>query len=341
MISQKHFHTIIIGAGPGGLSCAEHLAKKGKDDLVLERNKTIGPKVCAGGVTWSGFARHLPDEFIQRQFNKQYVHSTWQKTIVQAADPIISTINRETVGKWMAQNAIHSGATLSTNQLVIKITENEILTKSSCFTYDFLVGADGSNSKVRRFLNVPTDLIGAGVHYHIPGHFTKMVWHLEPDLFKSGYAWIFPHKNRASVGAYANRKDLSAKKLQENLHHWMKKHGMNFKGLKAEAATINFDYQGWRFGNTFLVGDAAGLASGLTGEGIYPAVLSGETVAKTILNPAYPSRKLESLIKKHQRHTRLLTLCGTGNFIAKAILESLLVALKLKIISFKSLEMGD
>ncbi len=341
MSNKKHFHTIIIGAGPGGLSCAAHLARIGKDVLVLERNKTIGSKVCAGGVTWSGLARHLPDELIQRQFNKQYVHSTWQKTIVQATDPIISTINRETVGSWMAQNATHSGATLLTNQLVVKITENEVHTKSACFTYDFLVGADGSNSMVRRFINVPTHLIGAGVHYHIPGHFPKMIWHLEPALFKSGYAWIFPHKDRASVGAYANRSDLSPKKLQQNLHHWMKKHGMNFKGLKAEAATINFDYQGWRFGNTFLVGDAAGLASGLTGEGIYPAVLSGETVAQTIVDPTYKCGKLNRLIKKQRRHTQLLTFCGSRTLVATAVLEALVTALKLKIISFNSLEMGE
>lgn len=341
MTTKKHFHTIIIGAGPGGLSCAAHLAGNSKNVLVLERNKTIGAKVCAGGITWSGLARHLPDELIQRQFNQQYVHSTWQKTIVQAADPIISTINRETVGSWMAQKAVQAGATLLTNQPVITITKNEVRTKSSCFTYDFLVGADGSNSKVRRFINVPTRLIGAGVHYHIPGHFPKMVWHLEPALFKSGYAWIFPHKNRASVGAYANRNDLSPKKLQENLHHWMQKHGMNFTGLKAEAATINFDYRGWRFGNTFLVGDAAGLASGLTGEGIYPAVLSGETVAKTIIDPAFKCDKLARLIKKQRRHSKLLTLCGSGNVIASAILEALVTALKLKILSFKALEMGE
>ena len=341
MMTQKHFHTIIIGAGPGGLSCATRLAKEGKDVLILERNKTIGPKICAGGVTWSGLARHLPEELIERQFERQHIHSSWQKVVIKAPEPIISTVNRETVGRWMAQNAINSGAMLYTDQSVVKITENKVHTKSSCYTYDFLVGADGSNSMVRRFLNVPTDLIGVGIHYHIQGHFPKMVWDLDPDLFKSGYAWIFPHKNRASVGAYANRNDLSPKKLRENLHQWMKKHDIDYKGLKAEAGTINFDYRGWHFGNTFLVGDAAGLASGLTGEGIYPAVLSGETVAEAILDPAYNCKKLDTLIKKQQRHTKMLTLLGSRTIVAKAVLEILVIALKLKILSFKSLEMGD
>ncbi len=341
MITQKHFHTIIIGAGPGGLSCATHLAKEGKDVLILERNKTIGRKICAGGVTWSGLARHLPEELIERQFKQQHIHSTWQAVVIKAPEPIISTINRETVGKWMAKNAADAGAILCTNQPVVKITENKVHTKSFCFTYDYLVGADGSNSMVRRFLNVPTDLIGVGIHYHLQGHFPKMVWDLDPDLFKSGYAWIFPHKNRVSVGAYVNRNDLPPKKLRENLHYWMKKQGMDFKGLKAEAGTINFDYRGWHFGNTFLVGDAAGLASGLTGEGIYPAVLSGETVAKTILDPAYHCKKLNKLIKKQRRHTKILTLRNSRPFVAKAVLEILIIVLRLKILSFKSLEMGD
>jgi len=341
MTTQKHFHTIIIGAGPGGLSCATHLAKEGKDVLVLERNKTIGPKICAGGVTWSGLARHLPEELIERQFKKQHVHSTLQKIVVEAPEPIISTINREAVGRWMAQDAANSGAILCTNQPVVKITENQVHTETSCFTYDFLVGADGSNSMVRRFLNVPTDLIGVGIHYHLPGHFPEMIWDLDPDLFKSGYAWIFPHKDRASVGAYANRNDLSPVKLRDNLHCWMKKQGLNFKGLKAEVATINFDYRGWHFGNTFLAGDAAGIASGLTGEGIYPAVLSGETIAKTILDSAFNCSKMDKLIRKQRRHTKLLTLRGSRTFVAKAMLEVLVVALRFKILSFKSLEMGD
>lgn len=341
MTSDKHFHTIIIGAGPGGLACASVLAEKGIDVLVLERNRRIGPKVCAGGITWSGLARHLPAELIEKPFSSQHIRTGHQKTVISSQEPIISTINRENLGQWMAVKAARSGATIKTGTYVTAISEKEVITSSARFTYDFLVGADGSNSLVRRYLKIPAVHIGAGVQYLVPGNFEEMVWHLDPDQFATGYAWIFPHKNCASVGAYANRADMPPKVLQEKLRQWMAKHGMNTAGLKAEAATINFDYRGFHFGNRFLVGDAAGLASGLTGEGIYSAVCSGEATARTIIDPDYKDLKLARLIKKHRRHNRLLRLCGTNRQFAKIILESLVAALRIKIIHFSALEMGE
>jgi flavin-dependent dehydrogenase len=341
MTTRKHFHTIIIGAGPGGLACAALLAEKGIDVLVLERSGRIGPKVCAGGVTWSGLARHLPAELIEKPFARQHVRSGLQRTVISSPAPIISTINRESLGRWMAEKAVRAGAAIKTGTHVTAIADREVVTTAGRFTYDFLVGADGSNSLVRRFLRIPTTHIGTGIHYQVPGDFDEMVWHLDPGQFATGYAWIFPHKNWASVGAYASRRDLPPKILKGKLHHWMMKHDMKRKGLKPLAATINFDYRGFRFGNRFLVGDAAGLASGLTGEGIYPAVCSGETVARTILDPTHQDANLARLITKQQRHNRLLRLCGGNIHFARFVMESLVAALRLGIIHFSSLEMGN
>lgn len=341
MTADKHYHTIIIGAGPGGLACASVLAAKGIDVLVLERSRRVGVKVCAGGVTWSGLARHLPDGLIEKAFSRQHIRTGRQQTVISSTEPIISTINRENLGQWMADKAARSGATISTGTQVTAITAKEVITGSARFTYDFLVGADGSNSLVRRYLQLPVVHLGAGVQYLVPGNFAEMVWHLDPDQFATGYAWIFPHKNCASVGAYVNRADMSPKVLQEKLHHWMAEHGMNTTGLKAWAANINFDFRGFHFGNRFLVGDAAGLASGLTGEGIYAAVCSGEAAARTIIDPGYRDVPLARLIKKHRQHTLLLRLCGANRLLAKIILESLVAALRVKMIHFSALEMGE
>lgn len=338
---KTHFHTIIIGAGPGGLCCAEKLGRQGAEVLLLERRKSIGPKVCAGGVTWSGLARHLPPHLIEKEFHCQHVRSARQQTVVSAPEPIISTINREHLGRWMAEEATRAGVTILTDAGVTSITDREVITDAGHFSYHYLVGADGSNSLVRRFLKIPTSRIGTGIQYHIPGDFDEMIWQLDPALFSTGYAWIFPHRGRASVGAYAARADISPRLLQENLHAWMQKHGIERKGVKPEAAAINFDFRGYRFGNIFLVGDAAGLASGLTGEGIYPAVCSGRTVAAKILDPAADDSRLRRLIRKHSTHTRLLDICGKNRFMTTYILEFLVTALRLRLLHFNALEMGD
>ncbi len=83
---------------------------------------------------------------------------------------------------------------------------------------------------------------------------------------------------------------------------------LSIEKTKFEAAHINFDYRGFAFGNRFLAGDAAGFASGLTGEGIYPAILSGEEVARGILNKNYNYPGIKHLLKMKNGQEKLLVM---------------------------------
>ena len=100
---MKNFHTIIIGAGPGGLTCASVLAKQGHNVLVLEKNQRVGPKICGGGVTCSGLTQLIPAQLIEKSFNEQFIFSDWQQIKIPSPQPILSTVNREHLGQWSAQ----------------------------------------------------------------------------------------------------------------------------------------------------------------------------------------------------------------------------------------------
>ncbi len=337
---MQKFDTIIVGAGPGGLSCATTLARLGQNVLVLERNSQVGPKVCAGGVPKVSFPGEVPARIIERSFNRHCILSGWQRVTITSASPIIYTVSREKLGQWMMEQALEAGATVKTNALVVKITPESVVTKEGRFGYRYLVGADGSSSIVRRYLRIITSRTGTGINYQVPGNFDNLEWYLNTSLFHSGYAWIFPYRGYASIGAYACNAIYSPRLLLQKLHQWSQKYGIDLNQTKHRAALINYDYRGWRFGNTFLVGDAAGLASGLTGEGIYPAMLSGKTVANVIMDEGYDCSALEKLIRKQHIHTKMLGLTSQNKFFCKLLLEFLLLWLRPGIIPYSALELG-
>lgn len=87
---------------------------------------------------------------------------------------------------------------------------------------------------------------------------------------------------------------------------WLKNHQIKTEGLELESFPINFDYRGYQFGNKFLIGDAGGFASGLTGEGIYFAMVSGKEVAKKIIDSQYDCPEISKILKIKRRHEYLL-----------------------------------
>jgi geranylgeranyl reductase len=337
---------LIIGAGPGGLSCARILAENGVKTIIIERKKHIGPKVCAGGITWDGLIKRVPENLIEKSFNRQYIYSDRQKICVQEDNPIIATVNRFNLGQQMSKIALDAGVTIFTGTRVIDISPDFVTTvnakgKSLTFRYNHLIGADGSSSAVRRFLEIPTLNIGMGINYQVPGNRNKMEWHLKTQYFGYGYAWIFPHKNTVSIGAYSPRGNMSSKKLKNNLLTWAAKKGYDLSQEKGRAELINYDFRGFQFGNIWLAGDAAGLASGLTGEGIYPAILSGETVAHKILDPASSTETIRNMVKKKKYHQIVINLSMRNKTVCSCLMETLLFFLRTGLINFKSLEMAE
>ena len=128
--------------------------------------------------------------------------------------------------------------------------------------------------------------------------------------------------------------------LKERLLAWAATQGMRIEPDAVRAGLVNFDYRGVRFDRTFLVGDAAGLASGLTGEGIHPALISGRAVARMILDPAASTRALDLLVHHHRRHRRFVALAGGRRRLCGLLMETLVVLLRLKMLDFRALEMA-
>jgi geranylgeranyl reductase len=296
---EKFFDVIIIGAGPAGLECAKQFKNSKFSVLLIEKNKEIGPKVCAGGLTCLSAKFDVP-ETITRTFNDQFIALSGKKTKMGLMFPL-RTAERYELGQYLLGRIKDlKNLTILKETSVRQIKKDSVLTDKGEFGYRYLVGADGSLSAVRKFLGLKTQ-VSIGLRYKVPEITNNIEWHLYPEVLGSGYLWIFPHRTHTNIGVFFETKDVAIEKAKGFLENFLKEKKYTFYDLKPEAATLNFLYKGCVFGNIFLAGEAAGLTSRTTGEGIAPALISGREIGMKILDPEYKMPLLKEILKFKRR----------------------------------------
>ena len=332
---MKQYDVIIVGAGPAGLLCAKILRESDLKVLLLEKDKTFGDKVCAGGITRKDLAiLDLPDSLIEHRVTHTAIHSRKRSNNTIAPEPFVFTLNRNELGAWQREQLKSTAVEVLSNSKVTHIEKDYlIVNESTRFGFRYLVGADGVNSIVRKHLQIPTERLLIGIQYNIPGKFEpKLEIFMDSRLFGPWYAWIFPHRDNISVGCGCDPKIMSTKLLKDNFHLWLKKKKLDISNARYSSWPVSYDYRGFRFGDVFLAGEAAGLASGLTGEGIYQSLVSGETVARTILDKNHDSTDFAAVLRYNAVQLRMMKILIKAGPLRGAIQELIVMALNSPVI---------
>jgi len=306
------YDVIIVGGGPAGLKCAEVLGRAGKHVLLLEKNDRFGRKLCAGGLTMKDMeVLPLPDEVIEYKISRAAIHSRRQRVDTIVPSPFLFTIDRKELGAYQGSLLKDLKVDVKMNSHVTEIRQNKVILKDGrVYGFQFLVGAEGYSSVVRKYLKLKVRKRLIGFQYTIPRSEVDPVLEIFLDSrhFNTWYAWIFPHRNKIAVGCCCDPKRVNHRKIIRNFQNWLISKNIDVGDAKMESCPISYDYKGLQFGNIFLTGEAAGLASGLTGEGIYQALVSGQEVSKMILDPQYTSQTIEQVYKYNRVLHRVMLL---------------------------------
>lgn len=328
---MKYYDVIIVGASIAGLECAKNLGNSSLNVLVIEKNKQIGRKVCAEGIISSDL-NYIPKHFINFDFQRGIIHYQNKATTFPKNRGIISTIERKIFLDYEVKNL----KKFTNIKILTGISVSDIISNNSLklntgekLGFKFLVGADGSSSVVRKYLNLGSDSLEIAIQYIVPKRFEDFEVYLDDKLFGTGYLWIFPNKDYTSIGCGTDLRFMKPKTLKDNFDLWLKKHNIDISSAKFEGALINYDYRGYKFDNIFLAGDAAGLTSGILGKGIHSAFLSGKQVARDILKVNKMPNLIEAWLRKKKQQEKYMV------FLKNSFLRKIFFSVAIKLLSYK------
>ncbi|MDX2033628.1 MAG: NAD(P)/FAD-dependent oxidoreductase [Blastocatellia bacterium] len=294
----------IIGAGPAGSHLAHELSRQGAEVRLFDA-KEAWEKPCGGGVTSKALREF---EFLQRNDAPRQMVSSLR--LITARDRELrvaprhefAIYSRRELAAMMRERAVRAGAKLTCARVEGTEFANgkwRIETAAGEETVDFLIGADGASSIIRRRVGVrfrPKDFAYAlGWHVHQPHSISQAeVKYL--DEF-SGYLWMFPRHDHLSYGIASGYQETTPARLKAKLLEFIARENpaaareieaapnRNFYAAMIPSLDVHTwdalkacdPQRGWA-----LVGDAAGFVDPLTGEGIYYAIKSADLLARAM-----------------------------------------------------------
>lgn len=279
----------IVGAGPGGALAAELLADRGADVVVIDP-RAPWEKPCGGGLT-AGLFRELP-EFSELRSDCNRVDSvrfeTERATVEVPLENPLWVTARARMAAWQLRRFTGAGARLISREVRSVSRERRgwliSTTGAGEFRTWFLVGADGAASRVRKVGAPGVKIVRAAARVSHPRNPSPSGNHLAVIRFLrglDGYLWDFPRADHSSIGIGALSGRWNRRRFDGEVHRFTSARGGAARGTELLGASIpvaghprGTNYEALGSVDFALLGDAAGLADPLTGEGIRNALRS-------------------------------------------------------------------
>lgn len=289
------YDAIIVGAGPGGATAAYFLGQAGLRVLVVEKEILPRYKTCGGALSDEMFTSVFPFSFQDVvEARPQVMAYAYRNRLISIPDPKhhLRTVMRANFDLLILS---HAHAEVRQGVRIQRIHEDAEMVKveatdGQVFTARYLIGADGANSVAARELGLRRNRQMAAAleaEVSVPDRLLRRYGNMLLFIFgeiPDGYLWIFPKSRQLSVGIGALRPKPG--QLQSTLTRVMARYGISLDGVTVHGHPIPITLRREKIATrrALLVGDAAGLADPISGEGIRLAITSGQMAAEAILS---------------------------------------------------------
>ena len=327
------YDVIVVGSGPSGSCAAWRLAQAGVAVAVFEKATLPRYKTCGGGLVGRAI-QALPLDV--RHVVEHDCHTAQLNVLpgelsftTHRPTPIVSMTMRDQFDYALLVAAQAAGATVHQQCAVEKVSFHGdfvmLTTNRGAMKAKFVIAADGALSTVSRSMGM------ADGRVLIPAlEYEVTVPHDRLDRFRNtarfdfgvpshGYAWAFPKRQHLSIGVLSTMQ--RGTDLKSSIARYLDVLGCpSVTQIERHGFVIPIRPRRGPFVDkrVLMVGDAAGFADPVTGEGISFAIRSGLMAAQALIETHLEEESVRQTYT-HALAETILPELQTGRWLARLL----------------------
>ena len=327
------FDVIVVGSGPAGACAAWRLAQAGMAVAVLEKTALPRYKTCGGGIVGRAM-QALPMDM--RHAVEQDCHTS-QLNFIPAGlsftthrqTPIVAMTMRSRFDWALLSAAQAAGAAVHQQCAVEQVSFHgdfvTVVTNAGSMRAKFVVAADGAFSTVARKIGLEDGrVLIPALEYEVTIPQDRLdrfhgTARFDFGLLPHGYAWAFPKQQHLSIGVLSMTSRASD--LKSSMARYLDLLGCgSATQVEQHGFVIPISPRRGPFADKriLMVGDTAGFADPVTGEGISFAIRSGLMAAQALIDNHLVEESVGNAYSRALAETILPEL-RTGRWLARLL----------------------
>ena len=260
-----------------------NLAEEGVNFILFEEHDDFFKKVCGEGIYLELGRYKFFDLYESKKGIERMVESTVISTKYGEFElniPVAMTDKKE-VEAEMAGQAMKKGGRILMNSRVKKIERhgNSLVLHPQKILSKIVVGADGVNSLVRKYMGIQRPHVGvaaSGILKEMEKPSDRLYVEFKKNVIRHGYSWFFPKEDEWNIGIGTFTPEYFKHAFQKFKARFFEVRGWKISSLPISSPLKSYGK------NTMLVGDAASQIFPATGNGILTSMICAKIASDEI-----------------------------------------------------------